>query len=69
EQAPLPGQICKVVVGLALIVGLKSGLKAVFGMISDGAFWDAARYFLIVVFAGAVWPLSFPLWQKVGGKK
>ena len=69
EQAPLPGQICKVVVGLALIVGLKSGLKAVFGMISDGAFWDAARYFLIVVFAGAVWPLSFPFWQKVGGKK
>lgn len=69
EQAPLPGQICKVVVGLALIVGLKSGLKAIFGMISDGAFWDAARYFLIVVFAGAVWPLSFPLWQKVGGKK
>lgn len=69
ESAPLPGQICKVVVGLALIVGLKSGLKAVFGMISDGAFWDAARYFLIVVFAGAVWPLSFPLWQKVGGKK
>lgn len=69
EQAPLPGQICKVVVGLALIVGLKSGLKAVFGMISDGAFWDAARYFLIVVFAGSVWPLSFPLWQKVGGKK
>ena len=69
EQAPLPGQICKVVVGLALIVGLKSGLKAVFGMISDGAFWDAARYFLIVLFAGAVWPLSFPLWQKVGGKK
>jgi membrane-associated phospholipid phosphatase len=69
EQAPLLGQICKVVVGLALIVGLKSGLKAVFGMISDGAFWDAARYFLIVVFAGAVWPLSFPLWQKVGGKK
>lgn len=69
EQAPLPGQICKVVIGLALIVGLKAGLKAVFGMISDGAFWDAARYFLIVIFAGAVWPLSFPLWQKVGGKK
>lgn len=68
EQAPLLGQICKVVLGLVLIVGIKSGLKALFGLFSDGAFWDAARYFVIVVFAGVVWPLSFPLWQKVGRK-
>ena len=68
EQAPLLGQVCKVVLGLVLIVGIKSGLKALFGLFSDGAFWDAARYFVIVVFAGVVWPLSFPLWQKVGRK-
>ena len=31
--------------------------------------WSAVRYFCMVAFAGAVWPLTFPLWQKVGAKK
>ena len=69
EKAPLAGQICKVVVGLILVVAVQKGLKPVFAMISDGAFWNALRYFCVVVFAGAVWPLSFPFWQKVGAKK
>ena len=69
EQAPLPGQICKVVLGLAILLGIRVGLKAVFGMISDGLFWDALRYGAMVFFVGGVWPLSFPFWAKVGAKK
>ena len=69
EQAPLPGQICKVVLGLAILLGIRVGLKAVFGMISDGLFWDALRYGAMVFFVGGVWPLSFPFWAKVGKKK
>jgi undecaprenyl-diphosphatase len=69
EKAPLLGQICKVVLGLAILIGLRMGLKAVFSLISDDLFWNALRYFCMVVFAGAVWPLTFPLWAKVGAKK
>ena len=68
EKAPLPGQICKVVVGLLLVVGIQKGLKPVFALISDDAFWHALRYFCVVVFAGAVWPLSFPFWKRIGAK-
>ena len=69
EQAPLPGQICKVVLGLIIIVGIRFLLKKLFGLISDGLYWNALRYFCMVVFAGAIWPRSFPFWQKVGAKK
>ena len=69
EQAPLPGQICKVVLGLAILLGIRVGLKSLFGMISDALFWDALRYFAMVFFVGGVWPLSFPFWAKLGAKK
>ena len=69
EKAPLPGQICKVVLGLAIIVGIRALLKKLFGMISDDLFWNAPRYFCMVVFAGAIWPLSFPFWARLGQKK
>ena len=69
EQAPLPGQICKVVLGLAILFGIRVGLKSLFGMISDALFWDALRYFAMVFFVGGVWPLSFPFWAKLGAKK
>ncbi|MBQ1411340.1 MAG: phosphatase PAP2 family protein [Oscillospiraceae bacterium] len=66
EQAPLPGQICKTVLGLALLVGIRAGLKYLFGMISDALYWNALRYFCMVFFAAAIWPLSFPFWAKLG---
>lgn len=69
EKAPLPGQICKVVLGLAIIIGIRMALKKLFGLISDELYWNALRYFCMVVFAGAIWPLSFKLWAKVGAKK
>ena len=69
EKAPLLGQICKTVLGLAILVGLRVALKKLFGLFSEDPFWDAARYFCMVAFAGAIWPLSFPFWARLGGKK
>ena len=69
EKASLLGQILKVVLGLAILMGIKTGLKMVFAMISDDLYWNALRYFCMVVFAGAIWPLTFKLWAKVGAKK
>ena len=69
EKAPLPGQLCKAVLGLAIVVGLRMALKALFAMISDDLFWNALRYFCMVVFSGAIWPRTFKFWAKVGAKK
>lgn len=63
-------QIIKVVVGLALVLavkeGLRSPLEAVFGghMAARGV-----RYFLIVITAGILWPLSFHKLSKIGKAK
>jgi undecaprenyl-diphosphatase len=69
EKAPLLGQICKTVLGLAILVGLKVLLKKLFSMLSEDLFWDCLRYFCMVAFAVGVWPLSFPFWAKIKLKK
>ena len=60
-------QVLKVVLGLALIMGLRVGLKpllvALFGDLGIG---NAIRYFLIASFALVVWPLTFPFFGKLG---
>ncbi len=53
-------QILKVVIGLALVLAIKSGLKPVLEPIFGGHIAaTAVRYFIIVVFAACVWPLTF----------
>ena len=69
EQAPLLGQICKAVLGIAILLGIRVALKKLFGLISDDYAWNALRYFCMVVFAGAVWPLTFKFWARLGAKK
>lgn len=63
-------QIIKAVVGLALLMGIKAGLKsplqAIFGVDSLG---DGIRYFCMTVFAGCVWPLSFRHLNKLAAGK
>lgn len=60
-------QVLKVVFGLTLVLLVKSCLKdpldALFGGLMIAR---AVRYFLIVVTAGLLWPMSFRLWQKLG---
>lgn len=69
EKAPLVGQICKTVLGLAILVGIKVLLKKLFGLISGDLFWDGLRYFCMVAFAVGVWPRTFPFWAKLKLKK
>lgn len=61
-------QIIKAVVGLILLVGIRAGLKAPLNMIMPEFPATAVRYFLMVLFAGAVWPLTFPWFAKLGRK-
>lgn len=69
EKAPLLGQICKLALGLALLFAIRVGVKAALNAIAGGAVWaNAVRYFLMVVFAGCVWPMTFPFFAKLGEK-
>lgn len=60
-RGSFPAQLIKSGVGLALIVALRVVLKFPLKALFDGhAAADAVRYYLIVVFAAAAWPLAFP---------
>jgi undecaprenyl-diphosphatase len=69
EKAPLLGQILKLVIGLVIVVALKSVLKSVFGGDDEILVLRAVRYFLIVVFSMCVYPLTFKWFAKIGAKK
>jgi len=68
-RAPLLGQILKFSLGLLLIVGIKAGLKPVLHALLPSGPADAVRYFLIVVFAGLVWPRTFSRFARLSRKK
>ena len=55
--------VCLIVV-VAVKSLTKSPLRAVFGDHPG----DMLRYFLIVIVSGLVWPLSFPMFKKLGSK-
>jgi len=63
-RAPLAAQAVKLLVGLAILLGIKAGVKAPLYALTGGHYAaDAVRYFLMVAFAGCIWPLTFP-WLK-----
>ena len=68
-RAHLLGQALKFVLGLALVAGVKAALKPLFYAVFSAGLADCLRYFIVVLLAGIVWPLSFPLWAKLGAKK
>lgn len=63
-------QILKAVLGLALLMGIKAGMKiplqAIFGTHNVG---DGIRFFCMTVFAGCVWPLSFRKLNRLADKR
>ena len=70
NHAPLLGQIGKLAVGAGLALAIKAVLKApLLALFGGHTSATALRYFLVVIFAGVVWPLTFPLWAKLGKKK
>ena len=59
EKAVWWAQILKVACGLAVVLAVKSGLKVPLNYLLGESVGRAVRYFLVVISAGVVWPLSF----------
>ena len=59
-------QVLKFVLGLGIIIGIKVGLSTPLTLLFGNEYVARAiRYFLIVVFAGVLWPLTFKLFSKM----
>jgi len=60
-------QIIKLVLGLGIVILIKSGLSAPLVTLCGGNAYIARmiRYFLIVVFAGIVWPITFKYFARL----
>ena len=54
-------QIVKVVAGLVGVVAIKSGVKVLLG---ESMAVDALRYFLLIVWILAIWPVIFKQFTK-----
>lgn len=62
-------QIIKVVVGLAILLALKSVLKApLLSLFGGHSVAHGVRYFIVILFAGIVWPMTFKFFAKLGKK-
>lgn len=65
NRAPWWGQVMKLVIGLALVVLVRTLLKAPLLALCGGhEAANAVRYFLMVLVAGALWPLTFRFFER-----
>jgi len=65
NRAPWWGQAVKLVVGLVLVVSVKSLLKApLLAAFGGHEAAHAVRYFIMVLVAGAAWPLTFRFFER-----
>ncbi len=63
-------QVLKLVIGFALLVAILEGSKPLWKLIfKDALIAHTLRYLLTVLFAGAVWPLTFKWFAKLGAKQ
>lgn len=62
-------QILKVIIGLCLVLAVKSGLSSPLSALFGASVGRAVRYFLIVIMAGIIWPLSFKWFAKLGDRE
>ena len=62
-------QIIKTAIGLGLILAVKSGMKGILNEIFGDMAGRAVRYFLIVLVAGILWPMTFRYFEKLGKKE
>ena len=68
-KAPLPGQVLKLALGFGLLLAVKAGGKAPLrALFANDYLADGIRYFLMVAFAGCIWPLTFRFFKKFGKK-
>jgi undecaprenyl-diphosphatase len=62
-------QILKASIGFLLVLAVKSGLKTPLNLLLGESVGRGARYFLMVIVAGILWPLSFRWFAKLGNKE
>lgn len=63
------GQILKVALGGAIAFALKALLKAPLTALFGVGTESFARYLILVLFAGGLWPLTFRFFATIGAKK
>ena len=68
EKAPLLGQVLKLALGFVIVLGIKAGLKPVLESFLPVMPARSVRYFLMVIFAACVWPMTFPFFAGIGKK-
>lgn len=68
-RATWQGQAVKLLAGFALVLLVKEGLRYPLELLLGHLVGRSARYFLIVVAAGLVWPLTFRRLSEIGEKK
>lgn len=62
-------QVFKIILGLIPILIVKELFKIPLQMLLPDSIADAVRYFLIVMTAGTLWPMTFPWFAKLGTGK
>lgn len=69
EKAVWWAQILKIVLGLGIVIGVKEGLRGPLdAMFAGHLAARAVRYFLIVIVAGLLWPMTFKFFAKLKKK-
>ena len=69
EKAVWWAQLLKILLGIGLVLGVKEGLRAPLEALFAGHLMArGVRYFLIVILAGLLWPMSFQFFAKLGQK-
>ncbi len=61
-------QLLKLAVGLGIVILIRVLLKDPFNALFGVNLGSGLRYFVIVLFAGLAWPLTFPYWKRLGRK-
>lgn len=62
-------QLLKVMLGIALVLAVKEGLRTPLELVLGTYPARAVRYFLVVLAAGLLWPMTFKWFSKLGVKK
>lgn len=62
-------QLLKLGIGAGLVMAVRMLLKAPLNTLFGVNLGSGVRYFLMVVVAGILWPMTFQFWAKLGKKK
>ncbi len=70
KTATIWAQVLKLAVGFGLLIAVLEGSKPLWRLIfGDALIAHTLRYFVTVLFAGTVWPLTFKWFSKIGAQK